>query len=51
MLVSRTAEGLARSRLARWKHGIYSGGALAAQKRARELLTQSRELLKQMRVG
>jgi hypothetical protein len=47
----RTAEGLARSRLARWKHGLYSAGALAAHKRARELLTQSRELLKQMRAS
>ena len=44
----RTVEGLARSRRARWKHGRYSAEALAEQKRARELLTQSRELLKQM---
>ena len=47
----RTAEGLARSRRARWKHGLYSSEARAEQKRARELLTQSRELLKQMRAG
>ena len=44
----RTAEGLARSRRARWKHGFYSAEARAQQRRVRELLTQSRELLKQM---
>ncbi len=44
----RTAEGLARSRRARWKHGLYSAEAMAEQKRVRELLTKSRELLKQM---
>jgi hypothetical protein len=43
-----TAEGLARSRRSRWKHGLYSAEALAERKRVRELLTQSRELLKQM---
>ena len=42
----RTPEGLARSRRAREKD--YAAEALAEQKRARELLTQSRELLKQM---
>src|SRR5712692_2545668 len=47
----RTAEGLARSQRARWKHGLYSAEALAEQKRARELLTQSRELLKQIQDG
>ena len=47
----RTAEGLARSRRARWKHGLYSAEARAEHKRARELLTQSRELLKQMQAG
>ena len=36
----RTAEGLARSRRARWKHGLYSAGARAEQKLARELLQQ-----------
>ena len=46
----RTAEGLARSRRSRWKHGQYSAAALAEQKRVRELLSQSRELSKQMRV-
>ena len=47
----RTAEGLERSRHARWKHGQYSAAVLAEQKRVRELLTQSRELLKQMQAG
>ena len=47
----RTPEGLARSRRARWKHGLCSAESLAEQKRARELLTQSRELLKQMQAG
>ena len=47
----RTAEGLERSRRARWKHGLYSAAALAEQKRVRELLAQSRELLKQMQAG
>ena len=40
--------GLAWSRRARWKHGLDSAEALAEQKRVRELLAQSRELLKQM---
>jgi hypothetical protein len=35
---------------ARWKHGLYSAEALAERKRVRELLTQSRGLLKQMEV-
>jgi hypothetical protein len=47
----RTADGLERSRRARWKHGLYSAEALAEQKRVRELLAQGRELLKQMQVG
>ena len=42
----RTAE-----RRARWKHGLYSAEVRAEQKRVRELLTQSRELLKQMQAG
>ena len=46
-----TAEGLARSRRARWKDGLYSAEGRAEQKGVRELLTQSRELLKQMQVG
>ena len=47
----RTAEGLARSRRARWKHGLYSAEARAEQKRVRELLIPSRELLKRMQAG
>jgi hypothetical protein len=47
----RTVEGLARSQRARWKHGLYSADSLAEQKRVRELLSQSRELLKQMQAG
>lgn len=39
------------ARRVRWKHGLYSAGVLAEQKRARQLLTQSRELLKQMQAG
>jgi hypothetical protein len=49
--VPRTAEGLARSPRARWKHGLYSAEALAERKRVRELLIQSRELLKQVQAG
>ena len=40
-----------RSRRSSWKHGLYSAEALAEQKRVRELLSQSRELLKQMQAG
>jgi hypothetical protein len=47
----RTAQGLARSRRARWKHGLYSAEARAAQKLARELLQESRELLNRMQAG
>jgi hypothetical protein len=36
---------------ARWKRGLYAAEALAEQKRVRELLAQSRELLKQMQAG
>jgi hypothetical protein len=51
MPVARTAEGLERSRRARWKHGLYSAESLAEQKHVRELLAQSRELLKHMQAG
>jgi hypothetical protein len=44
----RTPEGLARSRRSRWKHGLYSSESRAEQKRLRELIRQSRELLKQL---
>jgi hypothetical protein len=36
---------------ARWQHGLYSTEALAERRRVRELLTQSRVLLKQMQAG
>jgi hypothetical protein len=45
------AWGLARSRRERWKHGLYSAATRAEQKRARELLIQSREFLKQIQTG
>ena len=48
---ARAAEGLARSRRARWKHGLYSAEARAKQKLVRGLLQQSRELLNRMRAG
>src|ERR1022692_120736 len=44
----RTQEGLARSRRSRWKHGLYSSEARAEQKRIRELIRKSRELLKRL---
>ena len=43
-------KGLTRSRQ-RWKHGLSSAEARAEQQRVRELLIQSRELLKQMQAG
>jgi hypothetical protein len=46
MLKTPQTAGLARSQRARWKHGLYSAEPLAEQRRARELLTQSRELLR-----
>lgn len=42
----RTPEGLARSRRARWKHGLYSAAEQAERQRARQLLRDSFELLK-----
>ena len=44
----RTPEGLENSRRARWKHGQYSAPARAERKRIRELLRQTRELMKQL---
>ena len=44
----RTAEGLARSQRARWKHGRYSAEARAEQMLVRKLLKESRELLSQL---
>jgi D-arabinose 1-dehydrogenase-like Zn-dependent alcohol dehydrogenase len=51
VVILELTAGLARSRRARWKHGQYSAAVLAEQKRVRELLAQSRELLKQMQAG
>jgi hypothetical protein len=47
----RTTEGLARSRLAHWKHGLYSAEVRAKQKLVRELLQSSRELLNRLQTG
>ena len=47
----RTAEGLERSRRARWKHGLYSAQTRAMQKASRELLRQSRDLLDHLDAG
>src|SRR5262249_43362855 len=44
----RTPEGLARSRRANWKHGLYSAQAKAERRLLRKLLTQSCELLEQV---
>lgn len=44
----RTEQGLENSRRARWKHGRYSARALAERKRIRDLLEQTRELMKQL---
>jgi hypothetical protein len=44
----RTPQGLARSRLARWKHGLYSAAERADRQRARQLLRDSLELLKRL---
>jgi hypothetical protein len=47
----RTTEGLARSRRARWKHGLYSAEVRAERKLVRELLHSSRELLNRIQTG
>jgi hypothetical protein len=41
----RTAEGLARCRAARWKHGRYSRKALAETRRVQALLKASEDLI------
>ncbi len=41
----RTAEGRARCRAARWKHGLYCAEAVAERRRVRELLRNSADLL------
>jgi len=40
----RTAEGLARSQRARWKHGLYSAAAKAERRVLRQLLQDARSL-------
>jgi uncharacterized protein YjiS (DUF1127 family) len=40
----RTAAGLARSKLARWKHGRFSAEARQEMARFRELLRECKEL-------
>jgi len=47
-MIDRVPPKLLPSSRARWKHGLYSAETLAERKRVRELLSQSRELLKQM---
>src|SRR4029077_19840501 len=42
----RTPEGLARSRRANWKHGLYSAKAKAERRRFRQLLEDSGDLLR-----
>jgi len=41
----RTAEGLARSRRARWKHGLYSAVAKAEARALRGILRDAADLL------
>jgi len=45
----RTPEGLARSRRANWKHGVYSAKAKAERRSLRQLLEDSDELLGRFR--
>ena len=42
----RTPEGLARSRRANWKHGLYSAQAKAERQSLRQLLEDSGDLLR-----
>jgi hypothetical protein len=42
----RTVEGLARSRRANWKHGLYSAKAQSERRFLRQLLQDSGDLLK-----
>src|ERR1039458_6235724 len=44
----RTPEGLARSRRSRWKPGLYSSESRAERKRVRDLIRESRDLMKQL---
>jgi hypothetical protein len=45
----KTAEGLERCRLARWKHGFYAREAGEARRQMRALVTECRELLARLR--
>ena len=45
----RTAVGYDQCRLARWKHGKYSEGVVAPQRRVRELLHEANGLLEDLR--
>jgi hypothetical protein len=44
----RTPDGLARSRKANWKHGLYSAKAKAERRFVRQLLEDSRDLLREL---
>jgi hypothetical protein len=44
----RTAAGLARSRMARWKHGQFSAEAKQEMAHFRQLLRESKELQEHM---
>lgn len=44
----RTPQGLARSRRARWKHGLYSAEAEAQREQTRQLIRDSLALLKHL---
>jgi hypothetical protein len=45
----RTPEGLARSRRANWKHGLYSAEAKADRRSLRQLMEDSGDLIRQLR--
>ena len=45
----RTAEGLERCRLARWKHGLYSKEALAEKQQVRALLSSNAQFLRELK--
>lgn len=46
----RTQQGLARSKLARWKHGFYSARERASRGLTNQILKDSKELLKKLNV-
>lgn len=45
----RTPEGLARSRRARWKHGLYSAEAKAEARYFRQVMNEAEDLLKRLK--